>query len=45
VTFTYARWKGGRHWAVYRPDGSLVTVCVYKKGAKHLAGLLQQMSA
>ena len=24
---------GPRHWAVYRPDGELLTVTVYKKGA------------
>ena len=27
---------GTRFWAVYDADGSLVCVCVYKKGAKEV---------
>jgi len=38
--FTVVRWKSGRFWAVYAPDGGLVSVCVYRKGAATVAGLL-----
>lgn len=29
-----ARYKRTRFWGVYRQDGELVCVCVYKKGAQ-----------
>ncbi len=27
------RYKRTRYWAVYGPEGELIVVCVYKKGA------------
>ena len=35
--FTIKEYYSGRkRWAVYAPDGALVCVCLYKKGAKNL---------
>lgn len=31
--FTISRYRNSRHWAIHAPDGSLVCVAVYKKGA------------
>lgn len=28
------KWKGGRLWALYDVDGSLIAVFAYKKGAE-----------
>ena len=33
---TITRWKNGRFWAVWDADGTLVVVCVYKKGAQEV---------
>jgi len=42
--YTFSKWKAGRHWAVYAPDGVLVCVCLYRRGARHLAGLLTRLA-
>ena len=34
--------KRGRHWAVYDEEGTLVCVCVYKKGAQEVVRRLQK---
>ena len=36
-TFAISRYKGGRHWAIHDPDGALVCVALYKKGANEVA--------
>ncbi len=41
-TMRIERWKGGRFWAVYDVDGSLVCVTVYRKGAMEVVRRLQQ---
>jgi len=33
--------KYGRFWAVYEPDGTLVCLCVYRKGAEEVVRRLQ----
>jgi hypothetical protein len=33
--------KHGRYWAVYDADGTLVCLCVYRKGAKEVVRRLQ----
>ncbi len=42
---TIRRYKGGRFWAVYDVDGSLVCVTVYLKGAREVVRRLQQQVA
>ena len=34
--------KYGKFWAVYDADGSLICLCVYKKGALEVIRRLQQ---
>lgn len=39
--YTYKEYHSGhKHWAVYTPNGELLCVCMYKKGAKKLVELL-----
>jgi hypothetical protein len=33
--------KYGRYWAVYDADGTLVCLCVYRKGAEEVVRRLQ----
>ena len=41
--YTYKEYYSGRkHWAVYAPDGELLCVCMYKKGAAKLVALLNK---
>jgi hypothetical protein len=37
--------KYGRFWAVYAGDGTLICVCVYKKGALEVLRRLQDVQA
>lgn len=37
-----SRYKEGRHWAIHAPDGALVCVAVYKKGAAEVARRLHE---
>jgi hypothetical protein len=37
--------KYGRFWAVYASDGTLICVCVYKKGALEVIRRLQGVQA
>jgi len=32
----FARYKKSRFWGVYDPTGSLICLCVYKKGAQEV---------
>ena len=38
--FTFSRYKWTRFWGVWDPEGELVCVCVYKKGARKVVGRL-----
>jgi len=40
-TYTVARYRTTRFFAVHDPAGTLVCVCVYKRGATAVAALLQ----
>ena len=40
--YTYKKY-GIRNWAVYGPNGELVAVVVYKKGAATVADLLNKL--
>lgn len=35
--------SGGKHWAVYKPDGEMLCVCLYKKGAICLVNHLNEI--
>jgi hypothetical protein len=35
------RYGNTRHWAVYASDGTLVCLCVYRKGAEEVVKRLQ----
>ncbi len=37
VSYVTSRYKNGRHWAIHAPDGKLVCVALYKKGAAEVA--------
>jgi hypothetical protein len=37
--------KYGRYWAVYASEGTLICVCVYKKGAREVLRRLQGVQA
>ena len=37
--------KQGRYWAVIDTDGTLVCLCVYRKGATEIARRLQALDA
>ncbi len=37
------RYRNTRYWAVLDPDGSLVCLCVYRKGALEVVRRLQAM--
>jgi len=41
-TFTLAKHGHSRFWAVINPDGQLVCVCVYKRGAQEVIRRLQE---
>ena len=36
-------YSGGKHWAVYAPNGNMLCVCMYKKGALCLVAHLNEM--
>ena len=38
------RYKKTRYWAVLDPDGSLVCLCVYRKGALEVMRRLQRLT-
>lgn len=37
-------YSGGKRWAVYEPNGELICVCLYKKGAATLVNLLNKLT-
>ena len=39
---TVTRYQHSRFWAVWDPDGTLVCLCVYKKGALEVVRRLAQ---
>ena len=41
-SITVSRHKHSRFWAVRSPDGKLICVCVYKRGALEVARLLEE---
>ena len=36
-------YSGRKRWAVYAPDGTLLCVCLYKKGAASLVAHLNEL--
>lgn len=43
--FTIGKWKKGRFWALYDMSGTLICLCVYKKGAVALKARLEGKNA
>lgn len=37
-------YSGRMRWAVYAPDGEMLCVCLYKKGARHLVDHLNAIT-
>lgn len=48
VPYAVSRYKQSRHWAIHDPEGALVCVALYKKGAaevaKRLSGSMTSVS-
>lgn len=43
--YTFKEYYSGRkHWAVYSPDGQMLCVCLYKKGAACLPAHLNKLT-
>jgi hypothetical protein len=41
--YTVSRYKHSRHWAIHDPDGALVCVALYKKGATEVVRRLSEI--